>query len=99
MPSKGTKFGALLATRIDGDSLAEFVANSERIGSTKDIVLRDLVRAFNALCEDGRRPTYPFTVSSPAYRVENGHVVNAIVPEPDAKKKPSPERLFRPKSA
>lgn len=59
-----------LSTRLVGPDKAALIANAETLGSSKDIVLRELVRAFNSACEGGRRPAFPFTISSPAYKVK-----------------------------
>lgn len=75
---KGEKvYPAMLAVRLGADAYADFVANAERSCGSKEIALRDLVRAFNELCADGTRVVLPLRLVSPAYRIVGDRVVDA----------------------
>jgi hypothetical protein len=77
------KYQALLAVKVTGEAYEALVANAERLGSSKEIVVRDLVRAFNRLCENGVRATFPLRLASPAYRIVGEQVENAPLPYPE----------------
>lgn len=87
------KFGAQLASKIEEDALAKFVANAAKCKSTKDIVLRELVYAFNRYCEDGRFPVLQrLEVVAPGYIVnEAGSVEDATPPRPSTAPEPGPK--------
>ena len=72
------KYGAQLAAKIEPDVMAKFIANAEACKSTKDIVLRELVYAFNRYCEaeGGRFPVLQrLEIVAPGYIVnEDGRV-------------------------
>lgn len=75
---KGEKvYPAMLAVRLGADAYADFVANAERSCGSKEIALRDLVRAFNELCAGGTRVVLPLRLVSPAYRIVGDRVVDA----------------------
>lgn len=80
MPKAETKFGGLLGVRIESDALEAFIRNAEACKSTKDIVLRELVYAFNRYCEaeGGRFPVLQrLEVVAPGYTVNEGKVKDA----------------------
>jgi hypothetical protein len=68
-----------ISTRITAAEKAELIANAGAIGSSKDIVLRQLIRAFNDACREGRKPVFPLRIASPMYRVKQGRVEDATV--------------------
>lgn len=73
------KFGGMVAARIEPEALEQFIANAEACKSTKDIVLRELVYAFNRFCEGGRSPVLQrLEVVAPGYIIaEDGRVEDA----------------------
>lgn len=80
MAVQKNKFGPLLSVRIEQDELDKFIANSEACKSTKDIVLRELVYAFNRYCEaeGGRFPVLQrLEIVAPGYTVNEGRVEDA----------------------
>lgn len=95
MGTRGVKrYSAILGVKIEDDVLEKFIANAEACKSTKDIVLRELVYAFNRYCEGGRFPVLQrLEIASPAYRLsEDGQSVYdagplALAPAEDTSKK------------
>jgi hypothetical protein len=80
MAKAEVKFAAVLGIRIEPAAMEKFVANAEACKSTKDIVLRELVYAFNRSCEGGRFPVLQrLEIASPGYMVsEDGqHLYDA----------------------
>ena len=80
MAKPGVKFAAQMATKIEAEVFERFIANAEACKSTKDIVLRELVYAFNRFCEaqGGRFPVLQrLEIDAPGYTVEEGKVVDA----------------------
>lgn len=78
MGTRGVKrYSAILGVKIEDDVLEKFIANAEACKSTKDIVLRELVYAFNRYCEGGRFPVLQrLEISSPGYMLsEDGQSV------------------------
>jgi hypothetical protein len=79
-----SKFNGQTSFKLDGDELKKFVAHAEACKSTKDIVLRELVYAFNRYCAagEGRYPVLQFIeVIAPGYQVgEDGAVYDAGEP-------------------
>lgn len=70
MGTSKIKFGAQIAAKIEPDVLRDFIVNAEACRSTKDIVLRELVYAFNRFCRGGRSPVLQeLEVVAPGYRV------------------------------
>jgi len=76
-----TKFDGQFSFKLPKKDQDELILNAERMGSTKDIVLRELVRSFNAFCENGRRPVFPFSLAAHGYRVEAGRLIDATPSE------------------
>lgn len=79
-----SKYGAQLAVKIEQDELAHFIANAEACKSTKDIVVRELVYAFNRYCESegGRFPVLQrLEVVAPGYIVneDTGTTIDATI--------------------
>jgi hypothetical protein len=74
------KYGAQLAAKIEPEVMAKFIANAEACKSTKDIVLRELVYAFNRYCaaNGGRFPALQsIDVIAPGYTLKGGRVHDA----------------------
>lgn len=96
--------------RMEADVLAKFISNAEACKSTKDIVVRELVYAFNRYCENNRFPVLQcLEINSPGYVVQDGKVHDAtdgqsliphvIYPTQSRAKKKRPERSTQPGAA
>lgn len=78
MPRRGEeKFDDQFSFKLPREDAAALREQARLMGSTDQIVLRELVRAFNAFCEHGRRPVFPFEVCSLGYAVRDGRIVDA----------------------
>lgn len=96
MPKPGqNKYDAQFGFRIDGEEAEKFTAYAEACKSTKDIVLRELVYAFNRYCaaQDGRFPVLQYLeVIAPGYVInESGWVEDASGPARPVETKPYPK--------